>query len=124
MITDHKPLVIIFKKDATTLSHRPQRILLCIHQYNVRILYNPGSQLFIADWISKDSHSENKDEKILGMRLNINGIDMCTDIPKSMMAEEIRCAPIEDDHINTFFTFVPHQMLLTRAEVIKEIQPN
>ena len=52
-ITDHKPLVVIVKKDVTSLSHRHQRILLQIHQYNIRILYKPGPQLFITGWISR-----------------------------------------------------------------------
>ena len=52
IITDHKPLITIFKKDVATLSERPQQILLRIHQYMVRILYKPGRDLFIADWLS------------------------------------------------------------------------
>ena len=31
MITDHKPLVAIFKKDVVSLSHWLPKILLCIH---------------------------------------------------------------------------------------------
>ena len=38
------------------LSHRLQRILLRIHQYNIRILYKPGQWLFIADWLSRHNH--------------------------------------------------------------------
>ena len=38
MITDHQPLVEIFKNDADILSHRLQRILICMHHYNFRIL--------------------------------------------------------------------------------------
>ena len=48
MITDHKSLVAIFKNDEASLSYRLQRILLHIHHYNVRILYKPGPQLFVA----------------------------------------------------------------------------
>ena len=39
--TDHKPLLATFKKDVVTLSCRLERILLCIHQYNIKILYKP-----------------------------------------------------------------------------------
>ena len=46
VITDHKPLVAIFKKDVATLSQRR------IHQYWVKILYKPGPKIFIADWLS------------------------------------------------------------------------
>ena len=39
VITDHKTLVALFKKDVASLSQRIQCILLRIHQYRVRILY-------------------------------------------------------------------------------------
>ena len=41
VITDHKPLVSIFKKDVATLSQQIQHVLLKIHQYRVQIIYKP-----------------------------------------------------------------------------------
>ena len=41
VITEHKLLVAIFEKDTACLLHRLQRILLQIHQYNIRLLYKP-----------------------------------------------------------------------------------
>ena len=67
VITDHKPLITIFKKDVATLSQRLQSMLLRIHQYRVRIIYKPVLDLFMADWLSRHKHSENKDEEITGM---------------------------------------------------------
>ena len=52
LTTDHKPLVAIFKRDVVTLSQSIQHILLRIHQYRVRILYKPGSDIFTTDWLS------------------------------------------------------------------------
>ena len=63
-ITKHKPLVAIFKKDVATLVWRLQNILLRIHQYRARIIYKPGPDLFRADWLSRQNHMENKDDKI------------------------------------------------------------
>ena len=60
IITDHKPLVAIFKKDVATLSQRLQQILLRILQHRDRIIYKPGRDLFIADWLSRQNHKENK----------------------------------------------------------------
>ena len=56
MIIDHKPLVTICGNDASSLSHRLHRILLWIHQYNIRILYKTEPQLFIADVLSRHNH--------------------------------------------------------------------
>ena len=65
-----------------TLLQRLKRNLLCIHQYKVRILYESGSQLYIADWLSMHNHNEGKDEEMVGMNLNIYAIETCTDFPE------------------------------------------
>ena len=49
---DHKPLVVIFKKDVATLSQRLQCILLRIYQYRIKILFKPRPDLLTADWLS------------------------------------------------------------------------
>ena len=64
VITDHKLLVSIFKKDIATLSQRIQCILLKIHQYRVQIIYKPGPDIFIADWLSRHNHMKGKDQLI------------------------------------------------------------
>ena len=46
IITNHKPLVVMFKKDVVTLSQQNQCILLWIHQYWARIIYKSGPELF------------------------------------------------------------------------------
>ena len=58
VITDHKPLVAIFKKDMATLSQCIQCILLKIYQYRVQIIYKPVPKIFIADWLSWHNHKE------------------------------------------------------------------
>ena len=64
IITNHKPLVSIFKKDVAKLSQWIQQILLKIQQYRVQILYKPEPEIFIADWLSYHNHKEDKDEPI------------------------------------------------------------
>ena len=60
MITDHKPLVSMFKKDVATLSQCIQCILLKIHQYRVQIIYKPGPEIFVADWLSRHNLAEGR----------------------------------------------------------------
>ena len=67
VITDHKPLVAMFKKDVATLLQCIQCILLKIHQYRVQIIYKPGPEIFIADWLSRNNHMEGKDKPIKDM---------------------------------------------------------
>ena len=89
IIIDHKPLVVIFKKDVATLLQRIQWILLRIHQYRVRIIYKPGLDLFIADWLSRQNHKENKDAEISSMQLSIDAIQTTTNIPDWMTIQQL-----------------------------------
>ena len=67
IITDHKPLVAMLKKDMATLSQCIQCIMLKIHQYGVQILYKPGPEIFIEDWLLRDNHVESKDKPVKDM---------------------------------------------------------
>ena len=99
IITDHKPLVAIFKKDVATLSQRIQHILLRIHQFQVKIIYKPGPDLFIVDWLSRHNHTENKDEEIPGMDIKVDAIQTATDIPECMSIPQLQQATAQDNHL-------------------------
>ena len=97
IITDHKPLVAIFKK--ATLSQRIQYIFLWIYQYWVRIIYKPGPDFFIMDWLSRHNHMENKDEEICGMDVRVDAIQMTTYIWECMSITQIQQATMHDEHL-------------------------
>ena len=99
IITDHKPLVTIFKKDLAMLSQRIQLTLLRIQQYRVTIIYTPGPDLFKADCLSRQNHKENKDKEIPGMQLNVATIQTTTNIPDCMMIQQLQDAMSQDDHL-------------------------
>ena len=50
--------------------------LLRIHQYKIHMLYKPGPELYITDLLSRYNLSENKDEEISSMKLNIDVINI------------------------------------------------
>ena len=56
--TDHKPLESIFKKSLLTAPCRLQRILLRLQKYNLAVSYKPGSQMFLADHLSRAAQYE------------------------------------------------------------------
>ena len=99
VITDHKLLVSIFKKDVATLSQRIQRILLKIHQYRAQVIYNPGPDIFIADWLSRHNHVEGKDQPIKGMELRVDIIQTTTGMPECLSMTELQEASPQDSHI-------------------------
>ena len=99
VITNHKPLVAIFKKDVVTLSQRIQCILLRIHQYRVRILYKLEPKIFIADWLCWHNHKENKDEAIHGMDIRVDAMQIMTDVPEYLSIQQIQQATAQDKHL-------------------------
>ena len=82
IITDHKPLVSMFKKDVATLLQHMQCILLEIHQYRVQIIYKPDPEIFIADWLSRHNHVEGKDKPIKDMNVRVDAIQSAADMPE------------------------------------------
>ena len=99
VITDHKLLVSIFKKDVATLSQRIQYIILRIHQYRISIVYNPGPEIFIEDWLSWDNHKENKDEAINGLDIRIDTMQVVTNVLECICIQEIQQATKQDEHL-------------------------
>ena len=59
--TDHKPLQSIFKKSLLTAPSRLQRMLLRLQRHNLNVKYKPGSQMYVADHLSRAYLSQTKD---------------------------------------------------------------
>ena len=53
VVTDHKPLVAIQYKPLGDAPLRLQRMLMTIQRYDYTIVYKPGSQMYIADALSR-----------------------------------------------------------------------
>ncbi|CAH8629063.1 unnamed protein product [Dicrocoelium dendriticum] len=51
--TDHKPLVSIATKPLNNVPRRLQRMLIRLQKYDIDIVYTPGTQMFIADTLSR-----------------------------------------------------------------------
>ena len=52
METDHKPLEMISLKNLTAAPARLQRMLLCLQQYDLIIMYRPGKEILLVDALS------------------------------------------------------------------------
>ena len=51
--SDHKPLQSIFKKSLLCAPSRLQRMMLRLQRYNLQAVYKPGTQIFVADHLSR-----------------------------------------------------------------------
>ena len=51
--SDHKPLEQINLKNLADTPARLQRMLLCLQNYDVKIIYRPGREMLVADTLSR-----------------------------------------------------------------------
>lgn len=68
--SDHKPLEMIALKNLSAAPARLQRMLLRLQQYDYRIQYCPGSQMTLADSLSRMRTSTKGDEIKLAVNVN------------------------------------------------------
>ena len=122
LITDHKPLVSMFKKDIATLSQCIQHILLKIHQYMVQILYKPNPEIFIVDWLLQHNHIEGKDKPIKDMDIRIDAIQSTTDIPECMSMSQIQQASAQDEHLQCLKSFIIRGWPSTKDELHTDLK--
>ena len=99
IITDHKPLIAIFKKDVAMLLQGIQCILLKIHQYRVQVIYKPGPKIFIADCLSQHNHRKGKNKPIMDMDIRIDAIQSVTDILECISIKQIQQVSAQDEHL-------------------------
>ena len=99
-----------------------QCILLKIHQYRVSILYRPGPDLFITNWVSGQNNKENKDDEIPSMKINVNVIDRTNDIPNCMTTQEIQQATIKDSYLQQLRQHIMRGWPESRNEVLQKIK--
>lgn len=75
--SDHKPLQSIFKKSLLHAPMRLQRMMLRLQRYNLDVVYKPGSQMFVADHLSRAflSETEPDDEDVHVFALELETMD-------------------------------------------------
>ena len=123
IITNHKPLISMFKKDIATLLQHIQCILLKIHQYRVQIIYKPGPEIFIADWLLWHNLVEGKDKPIKDMDIRVDAIQSMTDIPECMSIAQIQQASAQDNHLQCLKDFIITGWPSTKDELHADLKP-
>lgn len=62
--SDHKPLEIIFRNPLLLAPKRLQRMLLALQRYNIDLTFIPGSEMYIADLLSRLHLSDEIEETL------------------------------------------------------------
>ena len=82
IITDHKPLVSLFRKSLTSASPRLSRMWFHILDYQLDVMYQPGTKMHLSDALSRlTSHNNNsKAEPIKGLDVTVHDIQIFMEI--------------------------------------------
>jgi len=98
--TDHRPLVSIHKKSLTSAPHRLQRMLLQLQKYTFQLIYIPGTQLVVADTLSRaclpDQTAEPADEEIATLT-DAEQLDVLKMVASPATIELIKSAAASDE---------------------------
>ena len=105
-ITDHTALLTVASKDVIMLSQWLQDIMLHTNQYNMHILFKPGPELYIADWLSHSNHIEDMNQEIIEINVNIPTISTTVDIQICTSIEEKRTAISQDVDLQLLKTHI------------------
>ncbi len=63
--TDHKPLESIFKKSLVSAPKHLQRMMLRLQNYNLTVIYKKGSEMYLADTLSRAFIQSSSNEDIM-----------------------------------------------------------
>ena len=79
VITDHKPLVSLFRKSMVDSSPRLTRMLVQLLDYTLDVMYQPGAKMHLSDAISRlSTHNKNKGKTIANLDVSIHAIEELT----------------------------------------------
>ncbi|KAL1446523.1 hypothetical protein WDU94_003657 [Cyamophila willieti] len=87
VFSDHKPLMTIMKKNINDVPARLQRMLLRLFKYDLKVMYKPGSQMYISDALSRSYLKENYDP-VQSDDYMVHDIMVCSLSSQLCMSEE------------------------------------
>ena len=107
IITDHKTLVSLFRKSLTSTSPRLSRMLLHILDYQVDVMYQPGTKMHLNDALSRlTSHNDNsKAKSIPGLDIMVHDVQVFTEI-SPLSPAKFKCMTGEDPVLQTLKPYI------------------
>ena len=106
IISDHKPLVSLFKKSLTSSSPHLSRMMLQILDYDLSIAYQEGSKMHLSDAISRlSSHQLDKGSTLPGMDITVHKVESCTNF-SSVSLGKIRESTLRDNDLQVLKTHI------------------
>ena len=99
--TDHKPLESIFKKTLVSAPKRLQRMMLRLQKYNLTVVYKKGSEMYLADTLSRAFIQSSSNEDIMRGEVakDTESINMVQYLPVSETTQNTIRSAMESDPV-------------------------
>ncbi len=120
VVTDHKPLEMIFQKPIHAAPPRLQRMMLKVQGYDFKVIYRPGSEMVLADTLSRLPNQKKDRELELDNRVDsilfedVNNIDIdlmnFSPVKQSQIREETSKDAVLNGLAQVIFTGWPEKI--------------
>ena len=117
IITDHKPLVSLFKKSLSSASPRLSRMLLHILDYQLDVMYQPGTKMHLSDALNNNS----KAEPIKGLDVTVHDVQIFTEISPLSLAK-IKCVTENDPDLKTLRQYIQDGFPANRSDCAESVK--
>ena len=117
--SDHKPLEAILKKPIHQAPLRLQRMILRLKPYAIKVKYTPGSQLLIADALSRSQMSAPMNDPAYEIEVNVLESGQISDTMFEKLVEETK----KDAELQQLHTVVIDGWPQRRLETPIEVRP-
>ena len=123
IISDHKPLVSLFKKSLTSSFPHLSRMLLQILDYGLNIVYQKGSKMHLSDALSRlSTHQLDKGLALPGMDITVHEVETCTNFFSASLGK-IRELTLCDNDLLVLKTHIINGFLLSTNQCPECIRP-
>ncbi|MCG7875843.1 MAG: RNase H-like domain-containing protein, partial [Candidatus Thiodiazotropha endolucinida] len=119
--SDQKPLQAIFSKPLHQTPLRLQKLLLDLQKYDLKVIYKPGNELFLADHLSRAYLQESKEDLISDSDLSVNYLSFLPVSKDNQM--KIQNATKQDSEMQTLRATVLEGWPQKKDECPSEIRP-
>jgi hypothetical protein len=103
VLTDHKPLEAIFKKDLQSAPPRLQRLIYRSERYDFTVEYRKGIKQLISDILSRQGHHTQRDPPFTGLNYRIS--EMNVDVDASTL-QDIKKETAEDPKLQKLAEYI------------------
>ena len=123
IITDHKPLVSLLRKSLTSAFPRLSRMLLHILDYQLDVMYQPGTKMHLSDVLSRlTSHNNNsKAEPIKGLDVTVHDVQIFTKISPLSLAK-IKHVTENDPDLKSLRQYIQDGFPANRSDCAESVQ--